>query len=342
MHMWGPKAGWAKYKLRLRRRRLLLRAFRKKHEIKSVVSRIKQIRNEDVLAFVTLRNEIDRLPEFLDHHRKLGIAHFLIVDNASTDGSVAYLRDQSDVSLWQTDHSYRLSRLGLDWLTWLMIRHGHGHWCLTLDADEIFIYPNWKTRSLAALTDWLDRSGNRSFGALMLDLYPKGPLNDTDQRHLTSAFERLCWYDCGNYTIEKKPAQNNLWIQGGVRAREFFSQDPLKAPTLNKTPLVKWDRRYAYLNSTHEILPPTLNLTYGENGEELTSGILLHTKFLPQIVNKSKEEKKRKQHFENSDLYEEYYDSLIGNPTLWSQSSKKLTGWRALEQQGLMSRGGWV
>ena len=41
----------------------------------------------------------------------------------------------------------------------------------------------------------------------------------------------------------------NLAIQGGPRAR-FFAKDPRRAPTLNKVPLVRWQRGYVYVNST--------------------------------------------------------------------------------------------
>ena len=74
-----------------------------------------------------MRNEIIRLPYFLEYYRKLGVAHFLIVDNDSDDGTGEYLADQPDVSLWHTTHSYKLSRFGVDWLTWLQIKIGRAH-----------------------------------------------------------------------------------------------------------------------------------------------------------------------------------------------------------------------
>lgn len=138
-----------------------------------------------------MRNERLRLPFFLDHHRRLGVGHFLIVDNGSDDGTVEYLRDQPDVSLWQSGASYRLSRFGVDWLTWLQMRHGHGHWCLTLDADELFIYPFHESRPLAALTDWLDDRQIGSMGALMLDMYPKGALAEAEYRPARTR-QRFC------------------------------------------------------------------------------------------------------------------------------------------------------
>jgi hypothetical protein len=134
----------------------------------------------------------------------------------------------------------------------------------------------------------------------------------------------------------------NLWIQGGARARAFFSGTPRKAPTLNKIPLVRWHWRYAYVNSTHSLLPPRLNRVYATDGGMLTSGVLLHTKFLPGIVDRSREEKARGEHFADGAQYASYYDRLTADPVLHSPASTRYTGWRQLEALGLMSRGGWV
>ncbi|MGI3212107.1 glycosyltransferase family 2 protein [Roseovarius tibetensis] len=330
------------YRLRWKRRRLLWRSLRKRGQLRPVIDRTHDIEADDVLCFATIRNEAVRLPWFLGHHRRLGVRHFLIVDNASDDSTRDYLAAQPDVSLWTTAHSYRLSRFGVDWLTGLQMRHGHGHWCLTLDADECLIYPYHETRPLPALCDWLDRQGHASFGALMLDMYPEGPLSAHPYAPGEDPFTRLCWFDAGNHTIRRKRDLQNLWIQGGPRARMFFAGDPRRAPTMGKVPLVKWHWRHAYVSSTHSLLPRRLNHVYATNGGELTSGVLLHTKFLDTVVARSAEEKARQEHFANSRLYDDYYDALCANPDLWCAGATRLTGWRQLEALGLMSRGGWI
>ena len=330
------------YRLRWKRRRLLARAFRKRRQLTSVQDRTNQISPNAILCFSTVRNEAIRLPYFLEHHRKLGVDHFLFVDNQSSDGTADYLSRQPDVSLWTTPDSYRLSRFGVDWLTVLQVRHGHGRWCLTLDADEILIYPFHDTRPLPALTEWLDRRGIASFGALMLDMYPKGPLGQQPYAPGGDPTLALQWFDAGNYMIQKKNDLENLWIQGGPRARLFFADTPRRAPTMGKVPLVKWNRRYVYVSSTHSLLPRRLNHVYNEAGGEWASGVLLHTKFLNTIAAKSAEEKQRREHFANSDLYEGYYDSLMNDPDLWCSTSSRYTGWRQLEALGLMSRGTWL
>lgn len=290
----------------------------------------------------TLRNERIRLPYFLHYYRNLGVGHFLIVDNDSDDGSREYLESQEDVSLWTASTSYRRARFGVDWLNWLARKHAHGHWTLTVDPDEFFVYPFADTRNLRALTDWLDASSIRSFGAMLLDMYPKGSLDAQPYRAQQDPFEIASWFDSGNYMIEKNKKYGNLWIQGGPRARAFFGDNPARAPALNKIPLVKWHRAYTYVSSTHTLLPRGLNLVYDEWGGEKASGVLLHAKFLDTFALKAEEELRRKQHYAASHEYKAYAAKLKDNPELWCKWSEKYINWRQLEILGLMSKGNWA
>ncbi len=335
-------SAWQAYRLRWKRRRLLLRAVAKRGELIPVADRSADIAPDDILCFSTMRNEVARLPHFLAHYRSLGVAWFLIVDNASDDGTAEYLALQPDVSLWTTPASYKAARFGVDWLGWLMIRHGHGHWCLTVDADELLIYPHWQTRPLSALTARLDAVGQMGLGALMLDLYPEGRLSEARFKPGDNPLDTLTWFDPGPHTRQRQQPMDNLWVQGGARARVFFANDPGRAPTLNKIPLVRWNRRYAYVNSTHAMLPPHLNRLYDGPGGDALSGVLLHTKFLGIVVARSREEKARGEHFASADRYGDYYDAVIADPVLHGAASLRLEGWQQLEALGLMSRSGWT
>ena len=166
----------------MQRKRWRIRALRKRRELTRVVNRTGQIRPNDLLLFCTQRNEAVRLPYFLDYYRDMGVGHFFFVDNDSTDGSLEYLADQPDVSLWRTDASYKRARFGVDWLNWLARRYAHGHWALTVDPDEFLVYPFCDTRPLRALTDWLDASSIKSFSAMLLDMYPKGRMDEQPYR----------------------------------------------------------------------------------------------------------------------------------------------------------------
>ena len=164
---------WERYRLRLKRRQLRFRAFRKRRELAALKDRTSSIGPRDVIAVAVLRNECVRLPYFLRYYRDLGVRHFFMIDNGSTDGSRDYLAEQEDVSLWSTKASYKAARFGADWLNWLLFRYARGHWILALDVDEFFVYPFCDTRPVQALTDWLDTYNVRSFPAMVLDMYPK-------------------------------------------------------------------------------------------------------------------------------------------------------------------------
>ncbi len=330
------------YGLRLQRKRYRYRALKRRRQLTTVADRTGALRPDDIVLVTTLRNEKVRLPYFLRYYRQLGIGQFLVVDNGSTDGSREYLADQPDVSLWSTEASYKRSRYGMDWMNALLSRYCQRRWALTVDVDEFFIYPFCDTRSLGALTDWLSASSIRSFGALIVDMYPRGPVDAEAYRAGQNPFEIAAWFDSGNYTISRNPKFGNLWIQGGPRARVFFAEEPALAPALNKIPLVRWERRFAYVSSTHNILPRGLNRVYDEWGGEKASGCLLHAKFLDTFAEKSAEEMVRKQHYAASREYRAYERAAGGNPQLWCEWSEKYVNWQQMETLGLMSKGNWA
>lgn len=289
-----------------------------------------------------LRNERVRLPYFLRYYRDLGASHFLIVDNASDDGSREWLEAQKDVSLWSATSSYRSARYGADWVNWLLMRYGRGHWILAVDVDEFFVYPFCDTRPIGALTDWLDTCGVRSFPAMVVDMYPKGAVGSVPYREGADPFEIANHFDSGNYTISKNERYGNLWIQGGPRARTMFAERPHEAPSLNKIPLVKWRWGCCFVSSTHMLLPRGLNLAYDEWGGEKPSGCLLHAKFLSTLEAKVEEELERREHFANSREYVAYAEQLRDGANLWCKWSEKYINWRQLEILGLMSKGNWA
>jgi hypothetical protein len=70
----------------------------------------------EIRLFSKCRNEKLRLPAFLADYRKLGVARFFIVDNASDDGSAEFLCAQPDVHVFHTYGSFRAARGGTNWL----------------------------------------------------------------------------------------------------------------------------------------------------------------------------------------------------------------------------------
>jgi len=92
---------------------------------------------ESVVACVVVRNEVDRLHGLLDHHRRLGVERFFVVDNGSTDGTVDTLLEQRDVRLWTSAMSFREAEYGARWFTAILREHAPTNWVVIVDADEL-------------------------------------------------------------------------------------------------------------------------------------------------------------------------------------------------------------
>lgn len=325
--------------LRLERRWLQLRALRKARELSAVQDRTAGMPQGPIL-FSTVRNEVVRLPWFLEHYRKLGVVHFLMVDNASTDGTTALLEAEQDVSLWRTEGSYKASRFGVDWLNALLRRYGDGRWILVVDPDELLVYPYHDTRRLPALCRWLEATGREGLGTLLLDMYGDRSVRETVVGPGKNPVSAAPWFDAYNYTFGRHHRLHNVWIQGGPRQRVHFTTRPGEAPALNKVPLVKWRKSFVFRNSTHNLLPRRLNRVYATHGGALTSGVLLHTKFTDVLETKVAEEMERRQHYDNSAEYRAYA-ARGGDVSLWTPQSMRYLGWQQLCSLGLMSDGGW-
>jgi hypothetical protein len=82
-------------------------------------------------------------------------------------------------------------------------------------------------------------------------------------------------------------------------------------------------------------MPNRLNDGFFEQNHAPT-GLLLHTKFLSEIISKSEEEKQRREHFIRSENYLNYYDGVISDPVLWSEKSAKLDESTNFVSLGLM------
>ncbi|MEM7423921.1 MAG: hypothetical protein AAF334_09370 [Pseudomonadota bacterium] len=134
---------------------------------------------------------------------------------------------------------------------------------------------------------------------------------------------------------------HNIWIQGGPRLRMHFAATPGYAPALNKTPLVRWRRGYAYRDSTHNLLPRRLNRTFARDGASLTTGVLLHTKFVSSLAAKVAEEMVRGEHYAKSAEYRAYA-ARGSDLCLWTPQSTRFEDWRQLCALGLMDQGAWL
>jgi tetratricopeptide (TPR) repeat protein len=219
---------------------------------------------EGVTAFSNMRNEMAHLPQFLRHHRRIGVRRFVIVDHGSDDGGAEYLTSQPDVILYRTRDGFQPSGAGMRWINWLSARHCGNGWRLEVDADEAFVYPGWETTPIDRFVAWLDSQGAEAVAAFMLDLFPKRLLDAKGDPTRRRAYR---YYDAP-YAWAGLVRPPYLQPLGGVRERLFQVQEMLHKVSLTRCGAA------AYLGS-HNTTPVRF---------AAVSGLLLHYKLFNLVL----------------------------------------------------------
>lgn len=287
--------------------KLKMRDRRAGRQLTCVQDHTAAIGGSDILLVTCLRNEQARMPAFADYYRGLGVGHFLIVDNNSTDGFMDWAADQRDVSVWHTRASYKASGFGMLWVNDLLRRHAHNRWCVIVDPDEFLVYPRMETRSLRALGQFLEDDHRPCLHTLLIDAYSDRPLAETHLGPGDDPFAVCPFFDRDGY-IQRESWGNSTWVQGGPRMRLHFADRPEEAPALNKIPFVRWKRPYHYNMSTHDAWPRRLNRAHAQ-GEVSTTGALFHFKLVASLAEKAAEEATRGQHYAAGREYARYRSS---------------------------------
>lgn len=271
-------------------------------------SRYFSLRPAEILCCTVLRNELARLPYFLDYYRKKGIRAFVAVDNGSSDGSLEYLLKQPDVYVWQSDFSFNRANFGAGWFEPILRVYGRNQWCLIVDADELLYYPDCERRSIADLCRDMDSKRKRAFNAIHLDMYSDLPIRDT---HYTPGrpFEEVCPYFDRQFfhrcDEEAGPFRNQTVYWGGVRQRIFGEAGYY----LSKVPLLRYEEDCVLAGGQHWTNLPLREIA-------LESGCLLHFKYFSSFCDYVAQEVKRNQHSGGAGLYHEYERGLREQPSL--------------------------
>lgn len=256
----------------------------------------------EIRACLVVRDEAVRLPSVLAHHRALGVDRFIVVDDGSTDGTLAFLQAQPDVHLVQAEFRYEARHRGVDWLNHILDAFCDGHWTLTLDADELFLFPSCEQLGLRALCAHLDRHDARGVMALMIDMYGPGDVSEAVHAPTSPLLHTCPWFDPGPYRAVRAGPFPHVQFSGGPRARVFdFSAYQPRPPVLTKVPLVKWARGTRYVMSTHATTPLPLYPMLAA---------LLHFKFLSDFPERVARAVAEGQYYGGSREYRAYKDLL--------------------------------
>jgi hypothetical protein len=258
----------------------------------------------DPIAFILIRNEMLRLPFLLKYYRDMGVRKFIILDNDSNDGCRDFLSGQEDVLLFETKNSYAESACGLIWTNDILNSMCDGRWCVVIDADELLVWPGSECESLPQFTARLDSCGAQAVLAIMVDFYADRPMDQLIYQPGTSFLYSTPFFDRGPYGFLKCSLPPGAQFNGGVRERCFWRNRNrgFSPSTISKIPLIKWQKGYKYLLSTHNMTPqlPLASIRAG----------LLHFKMLGDFLSRCRVEVARGEHFDGARDYKAYLEVM--------------------------------
>jgi hypothetical protein len=232
----------------------------------------------DLLAITVVRDGRYYVEAFLDHHRRLGIRHFVMLDNGSTDGTLDVLCAQPDVTVLRTSAPYKHYENLMK--RYLVRRFSRGRWNVFLDIDELFEYPESDRIDLAQFLGYLDHRRYTAVVAQMLDLFPREPLAAGPVDPPGELGERFPFFDISNvsklpYHYDTQPESPLRMHRGGIR-RTVFGTDN----ALTKAPLIRCDDRIEPFVDWHH----ARQATFAD-----VSCVLLHYPFAPKFAAKAEE-----------------------------------------------------
>ncbi|MCA1414681.1 glycosyltransferase family 2 protein [Bradyrhizobium sp. NBAIM20] len=202
----------------------------------------------DVTIISVVRNGEPWLESFLTHHRAIGVKHFVILDNGSTDCSISMLANQADVTLLSSSVPYHAYENTMK--RYLANTYCRDRWCLCVDVDEQFDFPGSARLPLSALINYLDGRGFNAVITQMLDMFSDRSISEVKIQRGIDLRLQFPFYDVS--TIDKSPytfgAVSNPEIMthhGGIRKKVFGTNNGLTKVSLFRMdgqikPFVAW------------------------------------------------------------------------------------------------------
>ena len=211
-----------------------------------------------------LKNSLAYMKQFIPYYRNLGIRHFIFVDNGSTDGTLEFLQEQEDVTLFIAPYPFEHRRKA-GWLLQALQNSGIDKWYLRLDADEFLAWENMEESSIQELIEKMESHEMGAYRVIMADMYPSYSL--LDGKHDDDRFmeDYIFFDDDASYRRNSETGD----VFGGMRNRTIGAD-------LRMDKYVLFHPGRGYIPLTNH------NITGIRNEEEKKiRGILRHYKFLP-------------------------------------------------------------
>ena len=180
---------------------------------------------------------------FMKHYLMIGIKNFVFIDNNSKDKTTEILKKYSNkvnISFWKINEESDCYKM-CGWHQRIFEFYGKERFYLTVDSDELFIYPNYKK---IKLDKFIEQEKLTMAKSLILDVYPNNELPNKN-------IEEYKYIDKGTYKTTMTVYGQRFY--GGPCSR--ISGMNL---SLQKIPLLKYTGKEVFAND-HFYYPFNIN-----------------------------------------------------------------------------------
>ena len=267
---------------------------------------------DELIVLCLLQDGELYLSTFVRHYNQLGVKHIFLLDNGSTDQTIALARRHANVTVLRCELPFRDYKMSLR--HYLIRRFARPQrWALYVDVDELFDYPYSAQMPLPDLLGYLRAKGYTAVLTHMLDLFPDAPLNQ-----ITSGVDDYLpdlhrYYDLSGLTkVDYYFPRNQLarpemkLYHGGVRQDRFAPEN--LGILLSKHPLFFLDGRVKPLHVSEH------SLRHGVVAD--FTAVLYHFKFLADFAQRAERAVQERKYYNQSEEYQKYLQAIAKNPAL--------------------------
>lgn len=251
---------------------------------------------KEIRLFSMMRNESLRLPYFMNYYFSIGVDRIFLIDNGSTDESVSIALAKKNVHVFQTNESFTNFS---NWLEILLDKYGKHRWCVAVDLDEIFFYPDAENKSIRELSVALDKEDDTAVRCFFLDMYSDKSITKNIYKQSSNPFLVCPYFDTEfdaseTYWTNQRTLKKYkiLRFSGNMRKRIFNI-----SANLTKIPFFKYKPGIFLARGAHAIDGARISKT---------QGVVFHFKFFQDFNIRVIQEAKRGQHERGAAVYKKY------------------------------------
>lgn len=268
---------------------------------------------DELMVICLVRDGELYVNSFIKHYAQMGVKHVVLLDNGSTDRTIALAKKYANVTILRSPLPFKRYKMAL---RHYLIRYfgQQDRWLLYVDIDELFDYPYSDIVKLPQFLGYLRQGRYTAVVAYMLDMFSEQPLTaikshvEDDLKAIYRLYDiadivRMDYY----FPRNELPTNEIKAYFGGIR-RTLFDPQAITGLVLTKHPLFLLD---GHLNPLFVHEHSVQNARIAD-----VTAVLFHYKFLGDFKARTTRAVEEESYYNKSSEYKKYLKVIKHNPNV--------------------------